>query len=197
MADTKSRGHQFVTEFLRGPEGQRIARRLASAVPRMLEWAGWVVTMNEWIDRVHPGPNGKALFEDGKDWLFRPAMGVPELGIAPTCQYESIVDGKLTLEDIVNMNAIIEVQARSKAPTTARSQRSRSERSKKPGPQYSERDAAIRRMRQMRETLSWKKFASLIRDESHGWADQKKSTHKRGWSLRAIQEAYKTICYEK
>jgi hypothetical protein len=103
MADTKSPGRQFVIEFLRSPEGQRIAPWLASVASRLGECAAWVVTMNEWMDRVRLGPNFEALFEDGEDWLWRPVS-------EGTCRAESIIDGTLTLEHIAILNALIDAR---------------------------------------------------------------------------------------
>jgi len=40
---------------------------------------------------------------DGEDWLLRPV-------IAGCCRYESLVDGTLSLEDVMLMNEALDVQ---------------------------------------------------------------------------------------
>jgi len=44
--------------------------------------------------------------------------------------------------------------------------------------------------------LPWEKFACIVRNESGGWKNKNKSIEKWGWSLRAIQRAYKEISVE-
>lgn len=40
---------------------------------------------------------------DGEDWLMRPVL-------AGLCSYESLIDGKLTLFDVVRMNEALDVR---------------------------------------------------------------------------------------
>lgn len=41
---------------------------------------------------------------DGEDWLLRPAM-------EKICQYESLIDGTLSLEDVALLNDALDVRA--------------------------------------------------------------------------------------
>jgi hypothetical protein len=70
---------------------------------------------------------------------------------------------------------------------------------RKTGPKFANRDAAILQLlgTTLEPKVPWKEFVVRVRDEADGWVDQKKTSERVGYSMRAINRAVARIQKEK